>query len=139
MATVDAIAEGLRSALATVPTLRAHDGQPDDIQVTVGKGAAYPLPREGNYHDAFDDGEMTTWDVIVLAAPEAVGYKRGQAAINPYVSREGASSVKAAIEADGTLGGVVDCLAVIRWYDRGLIEANAQNYWGAKVEVTCWS
>lgn len=138
MATVDAIAEALRDALATVPTLRAHDGQPDDIQVTQGKGVAYPLPREGNYHEAFDDGEMTTWDVVVLAAPEAAGYKRGQDAINPYVSREGADSVKAAIEADGTLGGVVDCLSVTRWYDRGLIEAGGQNFWGVKLECSIW-
>jgi hypothetical protein len=138
VAEIEAIAEALESAIATIPTLRAHKEQPDSVQVTVGKGAAYPIPREGSYHEAFDDGEMTTWDVIVLAAPSSVGYARGQAAINPYVSREGTSSVKAAIEADGTLGGVVDCLSVTRWYDRGLIEVNDVAYWGVKLETQIW-
>lgn len=138
MATLSEIATALAGKIDDVTSLRAYARQPDTIAVGQGKGVAFPLPQEGTYHESFDGTESTTWHVVILAAPESIGYDRGQAAIDAYLSKSGSSSVKAAIEADGTLGGVVDTLVVMRWFDRGLVEVSGLAYWGAKLEVTIW-
>lgn len=138
MATITQIAAAFEDALDSIGTLRTFNEQPDSVQVTVGKGAAWAMPREGQYHETFGETEMTTWEIVVLAAPQSIGYARGQQAVDPYVSKSGVASVKAAIEADGTLGGVVHCLSVTRWYDRGLIECNGQQFWGVKLEVVVY-
>lgn len=135
MATITAIAAALKTALATVTTVRAYSEQPDTVAPTQGKAVVFPVCREIVYHETFAETEVSTWDVVILAAPESAGYTRGQQAIDPYISKSGSSSLKAAIESDGTLGGVVHTLVVPRAYDRGLIEVNGVSYFGAKLEV----
>lgn len=135
MALLSAIEAALSTRLATIGGLKAFAEQPD----TVNPPTAFPIPREGDYHQTFGDQEQTTFDVVLLAASFQNGQKRGQNAVDPFLSKSGASSIKAAIEgSDQTLGGVVETFTVSRWYARGLIEVNGVEYWGAKVEVQVW-
>lgn len=134
MAALTAIEEALRVRLATIAGVRAYAEQPD----TVNPPCLFPIPREGDYHESFGGTEMTTFDVVVLAVGFDAGYRRGQNAVDVYLARTGARSIKAAIEADRTLNDVAQDVNVTRWFDRGAIEINGVEYWGAKVEVQVW-
>lgn len=135
MATVSELRDGLKTRLATIPTLRAHSEEPDDINVTVGKAVAYPIPQDGG-PDTFDGTERTVFTIVVLVAPAVgPGRGRGQRMIDPYISRGDPSDIKAAIEADKTLGGVADDLAVGRWNRYGQIDVGGTPYWGVMREV----
>lgn len=138
MATIAAQATGIKSALAAVTSIRAESEEPQDVNPSQGKVVAFPILREIAYDEAFDGGTAYTWDVVLIAAPEAVGRARGQQAIDPYLAKDGASSIPAALYAARTLSGTVDDIKVVRAYDRGLIEVGGKAYWGAKVEVLSW-
>jgi hypothetical protein len=136
MASLDEVCSALAEALGTIGGLREHEEQPD----TVNCPAAWPMPRESEFHDAFDEGEVTTVDIVLVVAPLQDGYARGQRALNAYLARSGTKSIKAAIEtaADTSateLHGLGGSLAVKRWHSRGLIEVADVPYWGAKIEV----
>lgn len=134
MALLSQIEAGIKARLDTISGLRTAAEQPD----TVNPPAAWPMPREEDFLQTFSGMEQTTVDVVVVAAAFQNGYKRGQNAVDPYLSRTGAQSIKSAIEGDQTLGGVAQTLAVTRWYARGLIEVNGVDYWGAKIECIVW-
>lgn len=139
MATPAQIAAGLKTALAAITSVRAHEEPPQDVNVSQGKVVAFPVEDEIDYHEAFDDGQQTTWNVVLLAAPvQAIGYAAARRAVRPYLARSGDDSIKAKIEADETLGGVVDTLCVTRAHSIGRIDYGDVPYWGAKVEVQIW-
>lgn len=55
-----------------------------------------------------------------------------------FLGSRGPSSIKQALEADRTLGGLVDALLVTRRYGYGLYEVAANNYYGARIDVRVW-
>ena len=139
MATVAVQAAGFETVLSTIATARAFSEQPNEINPTVTGSArravVYPIFREIQYDQAFDGGAMYLWDIVLLAAPASNDAVRGQQAIDPYLERTGDSSIVAALYANRTLNGACDDLKAVRGYDRGIVEVNNQNFWGAKVEV----
>jgi hypothetical protein len=73
-------------------------------------------PTQGNvteYHQAMRNGQET-WSLTVQAFVGAGGDKSAQILLDELVATSGAHSVKAAIEADLTLGGATDDLIVRR-------------------------
>lgn len=62
----------------------------------------------------------------------------GQALLDGFLKGSGAGSVKAALEADKTLGGVCKQLHVERVSGYGLYQVAGIDYYGAKFDVKVW-
>jgi hypothetical protein len=103
--TVVQIADGLKTRLATISGLRTFNYQPEQLNPPV----AYPVLNAINYHRAFAGGDVVTdWSIVVIVGRYTDS--RAFAALDLYLSYDGATSVRAAIEADPTLGGVAKTL-----------------------------
>ncbi len=140
MATVAAISTAFQTIIsAGFPlTARVYAEQPDTVAPTLGKAVIFPLIEDGNIAET-PTTEMSIWHIVVLTAPESIGYANGQKAINAWLNATGNLSLKRVIEADQTMGGVIHTNNCPRCLDRGLIEVGGQSYWGAKLEVEVWA
>lgn len=104
-ATVNEIASGLATRLATISGLRTFAYQPDQLQPPIG----FPVLRTINYHKAFGGGDVVTdWSITIVAGRYTD--RTAHSLLDSYLSYSGASSVRAAIEGDTTLGGIVSTL-----------------------------
>lgn len=108
MATLDQLRSGLKARLATISGLRAYATMPPKPEAP----AAAVLPRSWRYHDTFDDKMRWEFEVHIYVSP-GQDLNRAQTAFDAYISPTGTNSVKAAIEADPTLGGIADYVMVI--------------------------
>ena len=101
-ATVSSVATAIKTALATIPNLRTYDYQPEQINPPT----AFPILDSINYHRAFQGGNVEmNWSIIVIVGRYLD--RVAHANLDGFLSYSGASSVRAALEADKTLGGVV--------------------------------
>lgn len=127
------IRSGIQTRLKTITALakRAHALWPD--QITCPAALVKPLALE--FSQSFAQATLVTFEVILLAAPAQAGFERGQTALDDYLDETGASSIKAAIEGDLTLGGTVDWVHVARWRDYGIVDVNGVEYWGVTFDV----
>ena len=106
---VEAIAEALAAALEAIPNVRVVPYLPDDPNPPCALVSIDTV----DYHAAFGDGAMPHNFTIHLLATRA-SVRVAVAAIQGYMSNDGTNSVRAAIEADDTLGGVVSSVVVKR-------------------------
>jgi len=99
--TVDELQTAIKQRLETIAGLRAYATEPDKANFPCG----YPRLVDWTYDDTFDG--TTTWhfDVWVLVGLEP-GFNRAQTWLNPYLSPSGENSIKEAIDADPSLGGM---------------------------------
>lgn len=106
--TLAQIREGLATRLETIPEAQvsayrlARPSAPS-IQV-LG-------PDEVNYHEAMQNGH-DSWVLTVMAVAGTTTDKGAQIVLDKFIGATGTSSVKAAIEGDATLAGVVNDLIV---------------------------
>ena len=63
----------------------------------------------------------------------------GQANLDGYLAPTGALSIKAAIEADKTLGGACRTLHVERAHGYGRYEVGGVDYYGIQLDVRVWA
>ena len=102
---------GLRTAtqvrLQTISGLRCYDVLPDQIELP----AATVLLKMPVIYDASMKGS-SIWKLHVTVLVSRWDATRAQHQIDPYIDTTGASSVKAAIEGDRTLGGACDDVRV---------------------------
>lgn len=106
-ATIAQVAAGLKTRLATVSGLRVFDYTPDQVNPPV----AFPVLNTVNYHTLFgDDGVEMSWSVHVVVGRyvDRVSFTN----LDAYLSYSGATSIRAALEGDLTLGGIVDTMIV---------------------------
>lgn len=121
--TVTQIKEGLQTRLATISGLRAYAQQPDNVNAPF----AWPMLESITYNGAMGGGLIIhtfTVSVVVGRAAE----RSAQNALDGYLSYAGVSSVRAAIEADRTLGGVVQNLIVETASNISTLDANDATY-----------
>lgn len=105
MASVGEIRTGLATRLATITGLRTAATMPDNPNPPV----AIVVPDSINFDDTFHRG-MDTLNFRVLLIVGRADERTAQNSIDGYCATSGASSVKAAIEGDKTLGGkAYDC------------------------------
>jgi DNA-binding NtrC family response regulator len=64
--------------------------------------------------------------------------KLAQDAVDQYLNSTGALSIKAAVEADVTLGGAAYTSRVTGWSDYGTIVIGGTEYMGARLSVEAW-
>ena len=106
-ATVNAVATAIATKLATISGLRTYTYQPEQVTPPV----AYPELTQVVYHRTMGKGTALTqmeWLIHVI-----VGRYTDRTAhdlLDQYLSATGAKSVRAAIESDDTLGGVVQAI-----------------------------
>lgn len=101
-ATVSAVATAIKTQLATIPNLRTFDYQPEQLNPPV----AFPILNSINYHRAFQGGDVEmNWSIVVVVGRylDRVAHTN----LDGYLSYSGTTSIRAALEADKTLGGVV--------------------------------
>jgi len=104
-ATISEVATGLATALATVSGLRTYNYQPEQLNPPV----AYPELTTVTYHRAFGGGDVVTnWNIGIVVGRYTD--RTAHSLLDSYLSFSGASSIRAAIEADKTLGGRVQTL-----------------------------
>ncbi len=63
----------------------------------------------------------------------------GQAALDAYLTPSGATSIKAAIEADLTLAGTVRTLRVERVHSYATYTVGGIDYYGAQFDIRVWA
>jgi hypothetical protein len=103
------IREGIAEALGAIDGIQASaymlpNPTPPTIQV---------FPEEVDYDEAGARG-LDMWTLTVQAFVGTAGELEAQKLLDAYLSPAGATSVKAAIETDPTLGGVIDDLRVTK-------------------------
>jgi hypothetical protein len=90
-ATVSQVMTGLATRLGTISGLRTYTYMPDQLNPPVG----FPIIESVDYHKAFAGGDVQM-----------------RCSVFVIVGRSGATSIRAAIEGDRTLGGVAKTLIV---------------------------
>jgi len=106
-ATVSQVADGIKVRLATVSGLRTFSYQPEQLNPPV----AFPVLESVEYHRAFGGGDVQMrWQVFVIVGRylDRVAHSN----LDGFLSFSGATSLRAAIEGDRTLGGVVNTLVL---------------------------
>lgn len=101
------IQNGLAEAIATVPGLRVADHLPEQINPPI----AVIQIQSVTYHRAMGGG-LSEWSYVVSVVAGRMGDRTAQRTLDSWMSYDGAYSVRAAIEADPTLGGVCSTLKV---------------------------
>lgn len=108
MTAASAIRSGLKTRLETISGVTAYAKLPTSIDVP----AATVRRRQTDYDLVMARGADAFTFVITLYV-QFVEQQDSQDALDAYLDTTGASSVKAAIEGDGTLGGIVDITRVV--------------------------
>jgi hypothetical protein len=97
--------DGLALNLSTIPGLRTAAYVPDQITPPV----AIPIPTGMTFDSTFCRG-MDEYAFTILVLVGSVSDRASQALMDGYCAASGSTSIKAAIEADKTLGGAAfDC------------------------------
>lgn len=125
-ATIEQMMAGLKTRLATISGLRASDFAPDNPSPP----CAFPLvPTIPSYRETFGRGSyVIPFQVVVLTGAQLD--RVGQHRLAGYADQTGATSIRAAIEGDKTLGGIVMDLVVDSFDPNGLQDVGLVGYYG---------
>lgn len=130
MPTVPQIRDALKAALATVAGLRAFD----TVQDSLNPPAAVVGPPQIAYDVVMARGASRyTFPVRVYASRAEV--KTGQDKLDGYISATGPTSIKLAVEADMTLGGVTHSARVASSSGYGVYEVAGIAFVGAEFTI----
>lgn len=122
-ATLQQQADGLQAALANITGLRVFDHVPDNWATP----CTFVVPDTIEYWNAFSGGDaIHNWTCTVVVGRQSD--RSSQRQLFEYMSYSGAKSVRAAIEADRTLGGVVQTLIVNRAENVRMVTQGDQYY-----------
>lgn len=131
-ASVSQVATALMSSLSGISGLRTRTYQPDDLSAPP---YAYPVLQQVNYHRAFQGGDVVMeWQVAVITGRWTD--RTAHALLDSYLSYDGASSVRAALESDPTLGGVVQTMVVSTATNIESISQEGAEFLQIQVQVT---
>lgn len=107
MASLKAVRNGVETRLDTIDGLRIVDG------ASINPPAAVVmLATDGvNYHETFKNG-LSQWNLRVVVYVSTAYTRTARDLLDDFCDTTGSKSVKAAIEGDRTLGGIIDDLVV---------------------------
>jgi len=129
-ATISQIANGLKASLENISGLRGFSYQPEQENPPFG----FPQLNSVDYHNAFRGGDVVTnWTVTVVVGRWLD--RTANAQLDDYLSYSGNKSVRQAIEADGTLGGVCSTLIVRSGADITSLDANGAQFLIIQLQV----
>lgn len=122
-ATLIEIADGLAERVATIKGVRVYDHVPDVFATP----CAYVMPDAVEFWNGFAGGNAEhTYTVTLIVGRTAE--RAAQKALYEFMSYDGVRSVRAAIEADRSLGGRVQTLLVERADNIRMISQGDQSY-----------
>jgi len=131
-ATIADIRVALANQLGTIPGLRAYANRMDQVDPP----AVMILPPTGSFirYGATFTGsaEITLRAVLITAKADSTA---GQAALDPFLEVAGAASVYANLQANNTLGGVVDFVALMEATGYGPLTIGAIEYLGCHLII----
>lgn len=134
MAQLSEIREAMGTALSTVPNLRVRPMLP--ALLTPPMAVVFPQQIEYDLNAARGVNRYTfTVSVFVVKADD----RSAQLRVDPFVSPTGSGSVKAALETDRTLGGLVDTLRVTNVSNYSSTDANDVLYLAVDFEVEVYA
>lgn len=134
MASVTALKNGLKTRLETISGLtvytRANPGQVNVPAAVIRRG---DISYDSTMARGSDDFAFVVTVVVGLADEQIT-----EGAMDPYLAGSGANSVKAAIDGDGSLGGVAHIARVARASEDLEVTISGIAYLGVEftVEVT---
>ena len=106
-ATVSQVMTGLATRLGTISGLRTYTYMPDQLNPPVG----FPIIESVDYHKAFSGGDVQMRCSVFVIVGRYTD-RTAHASLDGFLSYSGATSIRAAIEGDKTLGGVAQTLIV---------------------------
>lgn len=129
--TIPQLMDALAAALGAIG-LRASATSPGVVNPPAAIVGVPPIP---DYRATFGRGRVliTGWPITVLTSSQVD--RVGQRSLADYASWTGALSVPLALEADKTLGGLIDDLAVQSFRPLGLDEVGVIGYFGGLFSV----
>lgn len=133
--TLAAVRAGLATRLATISGLNVYTTVPTTPQVP----CVIIRPTEHDYDLSMSNGGDTQrYEVTLLASAGGSPWDISQDLVDTYLSRSGATSIKAVIEAGGTLGGAAHATRVLSWRDYGTLSFGTADYFGVRFTVEVW-
>lgn len=126
------IRAAIKSRLETIPGLRTHGSVPDALHPP----CAYVGLLESVEFDVVMGRGADRWLIPVRVLVAKATDRAAQAKLDGYLAGSGASSLKAAIEANGgNLGGTAHTCRVVSIRDYGVTEHAGTPYLGAEMLV----
>jgi hypothetical protein len=101
------VRSALKTRLATITGLKTYDHIPDSVAVPAGIVGQLDMTFDATFNRGFDSATCTVLLIVGRMSEQAA-----QAKLDGYLAGSGATSVKAAIEADATLSGSVQTVRV---------------------------
>lgn len=117
MATLTDIRSGLATRLGTISGLRTAATMPEQINPPI----AVVSPVTVNYDLNAQNG-LTQYTMLVTLVVARADARAAQNQLDSFVAPTGAGSVKAAIEADRTLGGTVNTCRVTQVANYSMVD-----------------
>ena len=118
MALLTSIRDGLKTNLETISGLTAYEYVPDFIEPPI----ALVAPINSLNYDSTMARGADTYEIPVIVYISRVDAQLSQDTVDGYLASSGATSVKAAIESDPTLGGAAMSVRVVSATDYGEYE-----------------
>jgi hypothetical protein len=116
------VRSGLKTRLATISGLKTYDYIPDSVNVPGAVVGQLDLDFDASLNRGLDRASCTILLIVGRMSESA-----GQTKLDGYLASSGSTSVKAAIEADVTLGGAVQTLRVTN-ATAGSVQVAATDY-----------
>lgn len=129
--TIEQVMLGIETRLKTISGLRVTEYAADQINPPHAIVGVPPIPE---YRTTMGRGYFTIEPTVTVLVSAALD-RAGQLKLASYANVTGASSIPAAIEADRTLGGVVDECWVLSFEPLGMEDVGLIGYYGGVFQL----
>lgn len=133
-ATISDLRSGIATNLRTISGLRVFEEIPDNPSPPT----AIVMLNNISYHRSMQNG-LTEYQFVVQVIVGRAAERNAQRYLDLYCDVVGASSVKAAVELDRTLGGAAQDTVVMAMPNVGSIIVNDQTYLAADFTVVAYA
>ena len=136
MASLSSIRSGIATNLGDISSLTVFGYVPDSIEPPT---AVVGVVDNIEYDSTMARG-ADTYNIPVFLYVSRVDAQDAQDTLDAYLASSGASSVKAKVESDITLGGVAQSVRVVEADNYGVYTINNIDYLGVEfmIEVIAW-
>jgi hypothetical protein len=131
LASLATIRDGLKTRLATIAGLATYDTMPDDVYPPA---AIVGVPNRIGYDVAFRNA-VANFQIPIRILAGRVVEAEAQDRLDGYISADGASSIRAAIDADPTLNNAAHTTRVIEARGYGVYTVADVPYLGVELLV----
>jgi hypothetical protein len=127
------VRERLAEAAKSVPDLRAFAYLPEAIDPPTFVAGEVTID-----YDQVEEGGWDQLEVICHLYTSTSLDRAGQKLLDGYLARTGSRSIKTALQADPTLGGICTTLRLTQATGYGKYEIAGATYYGSRLVVHVW-